>query len=143
MMKVFTVTSADIPQICAIENECFGSEAWSESTFVSCINNEFYKCLCVKEENDICGFAVFLDAADCELMDIATRKSSRQRGVARLLLSHFFENCKVPAFLEVRRTNYPAISLYKSFGFEEIAVRKNYYQNPTEDAIIMKRELNI
>ena len=79
-----------------------------------------------------------------EIYRIAVREDKRQRGVGYRLLSYALKTESgsgvETVFLEVRSKNTPARALYKAYGFKEIGIRKNYYQNPTDDAVIMVNE---
>jgi ribosomal-protein-alanine N-acetyltransferase len=80
-------------------------------------------------------------APEGEIYRIATIPSKRRRGIAYRLLDYAVK-CErgrglESLFLEVREKNIPARNLYKTYGFREIGMRKNYYKNPTDNAIIM------
>ena len=83
-------------------------------------------------------------APECELYRIAVLPISRHTGVASALMDAFFailkaEDC--PAlFLEVRESNAPAIALYKKYGMTQVGMRKNYYRDPTENALLFALE---
>ena len=73
-------------------------------------------------------------------MNIVTKKDKRNQGIASDLLSYIIINLKSNKInLEVNANNNIAIKLYKNFGFEENGIRHNYYNNNTEDAILMSR----
>ena len=91
-------------------------------------------------DGEIIGFAgikVIVDTAD--IMNIVVKKSWRNQGVGNLLLSNLISICKISNLsslsLEVNEDNLPAIHLYEKFGFKQIGVRKNYYQD--KDGLIM------
>lgn len=91
-------------------------------------------------DGEIIGFAgikIILDNAD--IMNIVVKKSWRKQGVGNLLLSNLISICKISNLsslsLEVNEDNLPAIHLYEKFGFKQIGVRKNYYQD--KDGMIM------
>ncbi|MDR0846799.1 MAG: ribosomal protein S18-alanine N-acetyltransferase [Lactobacillales bacterium] len=87
------------------------------------------------------GFIEFNRVLDeVEIYQVETKPEFRRQGVANGLLAHLLkENEDAKIFLEVRVTNEPARKLYEKFGFKEINTRKNYYKNPTEDAIIYEK----
>lgn len=92
-------------------------------------------------DGEIIGFAgikIIVDTAD--IMNIVVKKSWRKQGVGNLLLSNLISICKISNLsslsLEVNEDNLPAIHLYEKFGFKQIGVRKNYYQN--KDGMIMQ-----
>lgn len=105
-------------------------------------NNSYF--LVAKYENEIIGFAgikIIFDEAD--LMNIVVKKSARNQHIGSLLLDNLLKYAKknniLSIMLEVNEKNTPAILLYKKYGFEQISVRKNYYND--DDAIIMNKIL--
>ena len=98
------------------------------------------------KENAFCAIAIVMLTDDfADLIDIAVLQKERRRGIAEKLLLHIFDFCRqkgvLNLLLEVRESNAPAISLYEKCGFEKINVRKKYYSDPLEDAVIYRREL--
>lgn len=95
------------------------------------------------EPEKVVGYCIFTTPnEDCELFRIAVSPEYRNRGIAKKLMKRMIESCGQEngenIFLEVRESNQAAVSLYESFGFEEISKRKGYYREPEEDALIMK-----
>ena len=82
---------------------------------------------------------------ECHITNIAVLPEYRERGVATQMINKMIEICKCSEItqmtLEVRESNTPAINLYKKFGFAEAGKRPRYYQAPTEDAIIMWKNI--
>ncbi len=82
-----------------------------------------------------------------EIYRIAVREDKRQRGIGYRLLSFALKSERgagvETVFLEVRESNAPARALYRAYGFAEVSVRKNYYKNPAEDAVIMIKDSKI
>lgn len=76
---------------------------------------------------------------EAELTNIALKKAYQGKGLARQLMASL-EETDEPIFLEVRKSNTRAVTLYEKMGFHQVGYRKNYYQHPKEDAILMKRE---
>jgi ribosomal-protein-alanine N-acetyltransferase len=80
-------------------------------------------------------------------MNVAVHPDFRRRGIAEALVNRLVEELKAidshSLTLEVRASNVPAISLYEKLGFSEVGRRKNYYRNPREDALIMRKEWEI
>ena len=132
----------DLTEIVKIENRCHLTP-WTSKNFIDsyCAKNLFKV---LKNENDIIGYYIALFALDeCELLNITITSELQQNGFGELMLKDLFNECRkaniVNIFLEVRRSNFSAIQLYKKIGFNEIGVRNNYYQNKDgkEDAILM------
>ena len=133
---------SDAEEIAKIEAECF-SEPWSQNAVIDSINcgNTFFV---AKKDGELAGYLSLNTVLDeGYINNIAVTKKYRKMGVATLLLNRLmrFSKEKQLSFvsLEVRASNQAAISLYSKFNFEEIGTRRNFYKNPTEDAIIMTR----
>jgi len=102
-------------------------------------------CVVISKESSplMHGFIILRKTSEDEgeLLQIAVDAAARRCGVADLLmsaaLSHASENSIESVFLEVRKGNEPAISLYKKHGFSAVRIRKDYYSSPAEDALIM------
>jgi ribosomal-protein-alanine N-acetyltransferase len=79
-------------------------------------------------------------ADEVHILDVAVHPGHRRRGVGRLLLQHILaearQNGVRSASLEVRVSNQPAIALYQALGFQQVAIRRQYYENG-EDAFLM------
>jgi ribosomal-protein-alanine N-acetyltransferase len=90
---------------------------------------------------DTWGFAIFWVVADeMHLLNLAVHPAQRRRGISRVLLATALEQARghgaAVVWLEVRPSNQAALSLYQSFGFEEVGIRRNYYTDNGEDALI-------
>ncbi len=139
------MTAEHIPQIAAIERSCF-SHPWSEDMLREALWNDAAVIVAADgDDGAVLGYAGLQVVLDEGYIDnIAVAPAYRRQGVADALLSAFerFGREKL-AFLtlEVRQSNAPAIALYKKHGFQAMGRRKNYYDDPKEDAIIMTLEL--
>lgn len=88
------------------------------------------------------GFLEYIKVFEViDIINIEIDENYRRRGFAQLLLNELFNLGNNKIFLEVRKSNEPAINLYKKNGFKIISTRYGYYKNPTEDALIMKLNL--
>ena len=144
MIKVIRLNESHAPCLAEIERKCF-SAPWSEDTLRQALNNPGYVFFGVADD-DICAYASASIAADeCYIANIAVLPEYRRKGYARLLVDKLIEHAKKlqMAFisLEVRASNNAAISLYESSGFEQAGLRKDFYSNPAEDAVIMTKKL--
>lgn len=133
----------DATAIAEMEEKIF-NDPWGQKDIFSYICGELGMCFTASDESGIVGYIIGKKIPpEGEIYRIAVREDKRQRGIGYRLLSyalktesgHGVEN----VFLEVRSQNIAARSLYKSYGFKEISIRKNYYQNPTDDAVIMMK----
>ena len=134
-----------LDDVLKLEKLCF-SVPWTEGQLLSEIESE-YGCIFVSYECERpCGYAIMHMAGDqAELYRIATDPDKRGRGIADELMktgiAWAIEQSAESIFLEVRAGNFPAISLYRKHGFENIGMRKKYYTDPVEDAVIMVRKV--
>ena len=92
------------------------------------------------EDGRVSGFLVARTVApgERELLNLAVGRMNRRRGVGRALVKALLEDSAGAVFLEVRESNRGAIDLYKSMGFQEVSIRRKYYEAPPEAAIVMK-----
>lgn len=118
---------------------------WNYNILKEEIESDNSKYIVAKIDNEVIGFAgikIIVDEAD--IMNIVTKISYRNQGIGTLLLKNLIsissELQLSSISLEVNEENLPAIHLYEKFGFENLGVRKNYYQN--KNAIIMTKKLN-
>jgi ribosomal-protein-alanine N-acetyltransferase len=138
---------AHIDQMEQIEIECF-SVPWSREALEEELENPYaHYVVCTDGAGNVLGYIgsrIVLDSAD--ITNVAVRPECRRQGVAARLLQVFLDFAKANklAFLtlEVRASNYDAIALYGSRGFRSVGRRKNYYEHPREDAIIMTLEFD-
>lgn len=138
------MTMDDIPAVEQIEQTCF-SDAWSEKLLSDMLESEWDEAWVLADtDGTIIGYANFrFLAGEGELMRIAVLPEYRGRGESKKLMDRLEMSAKekeAPDLtLEVRAGNIAAVNLYKSYGFQAEAVRKNYYHDPVEDALIMWR----
>lgn len=124
-----------------LEQICFGKD-WTMEMLCEELDSPLSLCEVTVCGGEICAFALGKLAADeCELYQICVHPDFRRRGIAAELLGRFIGSMKkrgaAVCFLEVRSRNAPAIALYKACGFEQIYVRRGYYND--DDAVIMRR----
>jgi ribosomal-protein-alanine N-acetyltransferase len=136
----------DLPDVAAIEQKSY-TFPWSESIFRDCLRVG-YTCRALDLAGQIIGYGVMsLGAGEGHILNVCVRDEYRSVGFGRRLLENLLERAAAAgvteAFLEVRPSNLAAIRLYQRLGFEQIGIRRGYYQAPDgrEDAIVLKREL--
>ena len=141
MIKKLTSNDIDyIEQIFNLEKEIFKNSAFSIEYLKTLIKNDNSFIYIYLIDNQVCGYLMVLDSIDVyEILAIATIEKYRNKGIAQELLDKIKTK---DIFLEVRESNQVAINFYKKNKFKEISVRKNYYSEPNENAIIMKLEVN-
>ncbi len=132
----------DTQGIREMELEYF-SDAWSERDVHSAISTEGAMCYsAVDEDGRVVAYVLGrLIAPEAEIYRIAVRKDKRRHGIGYRLLDYAIKTERgrglESVFLEVRESNVPARNLYFSHGFKEIGIRRGYYRDPTENAVVM------
>ena len=135
----------DLLRVSQIEKEIF-SDPWSYDAFKTDLNNDMaYPIVAELEDNVIAYSNIYIVAGEVQIGNFAVAAGHRKKGIGRKLMNEIMrigaeKKCSV-IFLEVRESNEPARSLYASFGFKSAGMRRDYYSNPRESAIIMAREL--
>ena len=139
------MTAAHLPQVAALEKLCFPADPWSGGLFQDALDNPNTAILLAEgEDGGVLGYAVLSVILDEGNLDnIAVAPDCRRQGVADALLgalTGFGRDRLSVLMLEVRASNAPAIALYEKHGFLPVGKRKNYYEAPREDAILMTLE---
>ncbi len=140
-----TMSAADVATVVAIEAEAFTSPG-KEDTFLALLDRDAVELIVLVDGDDVIGYAVVWCILDQgELSNIAVAGSHRGRGLGRKLLAHAVDVARsrgvAHMFLEVRVSNRAARDLYRSAGFVELGRRRNYYDQPREDAVLMQLAL--
>lgn len=140
-LTVMKMLPEQIEQVADIDKACFSS-AWSAESISQDLENGMNHYFVAMLDGTVIGFAVLNAVIDQGDLDrIAVLPEYRRRGVAENLLFAVLNECRrlelAAIFLEVRKSNAAAISLYRKCGFSAIGSRKNYYTLPTEDSVTM------
>ena len=142
-MQIRDMQEEDLEQVCAIEEQIF-SQPWSRQDFLASIKNDTHIYLVAEQHGAIMGYCgMWGIIGEGQITNVAVAPQFRRQGVAKKLFQVFLEKGQqmgLTAFtLEVRVSNLPAIQLYKCAGFKEAGIRKEFYEFPKEDALIMWR----
>ena len=136
------LTYADLPHVIAVERRAFPTP-WSLAMFVLELSKPSGICLAAVRDDRIAGYLVCSRYDTVwHLMNVAIDDPLRREGIASALLERLFERADRPGAqytLEVRLSNEPAIALYERFGFHSAGLRRGYYHDNKEDALIMWR----
>ena len=140
------MTSSDVREVARIESMAF-STPWSERTFRSLLHHSGVELWVAQWGDQLAAYAILWRVLDeGELANIAVRKDLRGRGIGSGLLSRILEVAERSGvrslYLEVRESNGVAREMYARRGFQEIGVRKGYYEGPREDARVLKKNLS-
>lgn len=144
-LEIKRLEEEDIERVCELEKEIF-SDSWGMVGLMESLHQRYTLLLGAWLDGRLCGYVIVYFAADeGEIARIAVDKALRRQGVAGHLLLELESICEEKQIrkilLDVRESNVQAIQFYKSHGFVEDGIRKNYYTKPAEDAILMSREL--
>ena len=146
-VRIVPMNGDHLDEVAELERICF-STPWSRNMLSEELENDCSAMLVALDgEGHVAGYAgvqVILDEG--YITNVAVRPEYRRRGVAGKLLRVFLDFAKAHqlAFLtlEVRASNAPAMALYEGLGFRDVGRRKNYYEHPREDAVIMTKEFD-
>ena len=146
-MTVTVMQESHVPQIAKIEQLCF-NDPWSENSIASELNNRLSLWLVAVEDECVIGYVGSQTViGETDMMNIAVHPDYRKKGIGTALILELIDALKTRGshslMLEVRSSNSSAISVYKNLGFLEVGRRKNYYRNPKEDALIMRKEWSL
>jgi len=138
----------DIPYVKETENLSF-TNPWPEAAFKGEVENpgiSFPYVIVLKGEERIVGHIIYWQIKEeVQISNIAVHPDFRGLGIGEKVIRSIMAKIKKEGvsyiFLEVRPSNKTAVALYKKLGFQKLGLRKNYYHNPIEDAIIMGRSL--
>jgi [ribosomal protein S18]-alanine N-acetyltransferase len=141
-VEIRRLTYADLPQVVAIERRSF-TTPWSLAMFVLELSKPSGICLAAEVDGELAGYTICSRYDTVwHVMNVSVDPDRRRRGIASAMLSALIERIDDPdaqITLEVRRSNDGAIALYERFGFRSAGVRRRYYQDNGEDAVIMWR----
>ena len=143
-MMIQAMNSSHVTQIAQLEKCCF-SDPWSERSIASELENKLAFWLVALEGDMVVGYIGSQTVMDeTDMMNVAVHPDYRRCGVAEALVNGLVAYLQKTGSrcltLEVRASNAPAIALYGKLGFTEQGRRKNYYRNPKEDALILRKE---
>ena len=144
-VRIVPMTADHLDEVAELERVCF-TTPWSRNMLAEELDNYLSAFLVALDNNDkVAGYAGLQAVLDeGYITNVAVRPDCRRQGIAGMLMQVFLDFAKGNhlAFLslEVRASNYDAIALYGSRGFRSVGRRKNYYEHPREDAIIMTKE---
>lgn len=145
-VQIRPMMEIDLPEVALVEQQSYAFP-WSENIFRDCLRVG-YTCRALDLSGQIIGYGVMsLGAGEAHVLNVCVRNEFRNRGFGRKLMEHLLERAAAAgvteAFLEVRPSNLSAIRLYQHLGFEQIGVRRGYYQalEGREDAIVLKLAL--
>lgn len=146
-MEYVLMNESHVTQIAELEKLCF-SMPWSDNSIRSELSNPLSLWIVAQENGVVAGYVGSQSVlGEADMMNIAVHPDYRRNGVGRRLVTELIAQLKEQGshilVLEVRASNEPAISLYHQLGFHQIGCRPNYYSQPREDALILRKEWSV
>lgn len=132
---------SDIPSIAEIEKECF-SQPWSINALHEFTENPFGRIIIAELAGKVAGYVTYSEIfEELQIANVAVSESFRRIGLGKRLIDNLIDignnkNAEIIT-LEVRTSNIAARALYEKCGFVSVGERKNFYSNPTENAVLM------
>ena len=146
-MIITKMTQSHVQQIAELEKICF-NDPWSVNSIASELENRLSLWLVAVDTDKVIGYVGSQTVlGETDMMNIAIHPDYRKQGIATELIVSLIQaltdRSSHSLMLEVRSSNDPAKTLYAKLGFEVVGVRKNYYRNPREDALILRKEWEV
>ena len=146
-MEIVRMSISDVPAVAELERKCF-SDPWSERSVAAELENPLSLWLVALLGRTVVGYVGSQSAMEqADMMNIAVNPDYRRQGIAESLIERLVAELKDKQVssltLEVRASNAPAIALYRKLGFSQVGKRPNYYRNPREDALILRKEWDL
>lgn len=144
MMQYVLMTPEHVAQVARLEKECF-ADPWSENSIGGELTNPLSLWLVALDGQQVVGYVGSQSVmGEADMMNIAVSSGYRRKGIAQELVQRLaaalLEKEVYSLTLEVRASNEPAKALYSKLGFQQVGCRPNYYRNPKEDALILRKE---
>lgn len=146
-MEIVRMSISDVPAVAELERKCF-SDPWSERSVAAELENPLSLWLVALLGRTVVGYVGSQSVMEqADMMNIAVNPDYRRQGIAESLIERLVAELKDKQVssltLEVRASNAPAIALYRKLGFIQVGKRSNYYRNPREDALILRKEWDL
>ena len=147
MIRIEEMKAEHVAQIAQLEKICF-PDSWSERSIASELSNPLSYWIVALEGDVVAGYVGSQSVlGESDMMNVAVHPDYRRRGIAERLVTELISALKdrgnYQLTLEVRVSNFCAQKLYEKLGFSLVGKRPRYYQNPKEDALILRKEWDI
>lgn len=144
MIEIRKMNEKDIDEVVLVENDCF-SIPWSKNSFIQELKNERARYLVATKNNKVVGYiGVWIILDEAHFTNVAVMSDFRSQKIGDKLVCEMINLCKnenvTSVTLEVRKSNIVAQNLYKKYGFNLAGIRKEYYSDNKEDALLMWKE---
>jgi len=144
-LELRVLVPAEAPDLAALEAAVFDN-VWDEQRFSTLLGQGSFIAVGAFQGNALCGYITAYNmGGEAEIVNLAVRQDLRGRAVGGTILRYFLDQCSMlgvgRVVLDVRRGNRPALTLYAKCGFMQVGLRRNYYADSGEDALILERFL--
>ena len=145
--QVIQLKASDVDDLIELEKTCFAYH-WKREQFLMGLERGIFKILGIRDGDRLAAYlAISLIEDEMEILNLAVHPDYRKQGMATSLLNRGFEVCRkkgiAKSFLDVKVSNSAAIELYKKFGYVQIGVRKKYYPDTKEDALLFRHDFTL
>lgn len=142
-IDIIPMSAESAREVAVLEAKCF-SDPWPYESFINTLSNDHAAYFTLYADGVFCGYIGMYDLVDeVSIINVAVDPDARGRGFGRLLMEaaeDFARKRGCPAVtLEVRESNVPARTLYEKCGYTPYGIQKNYYTNPSEDAVLYRK----
>lgn len=146
-MEFVLMNDSHVEAVAQLEQRCF-NDPWSVNSIKSELNNPLSLWLVAVEDGFLAGYVGSQSVMGwSDMMNLAVAPEYRRQGVGERLVNALIERLRENQIscltLEVRVSNLTAIALYDKLGFQQVGRRPNYYRNPKEDALILRKEWQV
>lgn len=144
--RVLILGESDIGDLMELEAICFDYH-WTHDQFLLGLRQNAFRVLGVRQQTALVAYLAFsLIEDEMEILNLAVHPECRRQGLAETLLETAFDMCREKginkSFLDVKESNVPALALYRKFGYSQYGVRKKYYPDTKEDALLFRYDFD-
>ncbi|WP_285904915.1 ribosomal protein S18-alanine N-acetyltransferase [Pseudodesulfovibrio pelocollis] len=143
--RVVALGEGDMDELMALERLCFAYH-WTREQFAMGLERGVYRVLGLRQGGRLAGYIAFsLVEDEMEILNLAVHPDHRRCGIGAALLGRALDVCVTmgiaKSFLDVKASNVAAIDLYRKFGYEQIGIRKRYYPDTGDDALLFRHDI--
>jgi len=141
-VEVIQLGPSDLDDLVELERTCFAYH-WTREQFLMGLKQGIYVILGIRMDGQLAGYIAFsLIEDEMEILNLAVHPDYREQKLASALMDRTFAICRIKgvkkSFLDVKESNDPAIAMYRKYGYEQFGVRKKYYPDTKEDALLFR-----
>lgn len=140
--QVRLLEPSDLDDLVELERTCFAYH-WTRDQFLIGLEQGGYIVLGIRIDGQLVAYMAFsLIADEMEILNLAVHPDYRKKRLGSALMDRAFAICRTKgvskSFLDVKESNIPAIAMYRKYGYEQFGVRKRYYPDTKEDALLFR-----